>query len=127
MSHIVGHGSLTADEHAIVSVFRHFRRDSPENIGVGVAMWKRPPLGFDPEQASEAHDVPEVHYVMSGNGVLFEDGREIPIQTGDAIITPPGQRHVMWSTADAPLTTVYVAVGLDAFRPASSTNQDRQD
>ena len=115
MSLIVGRGSVDAEEHPLVSVFRHFRRDSPEGVGVGVAVWNRPPPGFDPERASEAHDVPEVHYVISGTGVLFEEGRETPVRDGDAILTPPGQRHVMWSTAELPLTTVYVAVGLGAF------------
>lgn len=125
MSLIVGRGSVTAEENPLASVLRHFRRDSPQNVGVGVASWRRPPPGFDPEQASESHDVPEVHYVMSGSGVLFEDGREIPIQAGDAIITPPGQGHVMWSTTDRPLTTVYVAVGLGAFSqlPSFGTEQ----
>ncbi len=125
MSSIVGRGSVDAEEHPSVTVFRHFRRDSPANVGIGVAMWKKPPPGFDPEQASEAHDVPEVHYVISGSGVLFEDGREIPIRDGDAILTPPGQRHVMWSTTEAPMATVYVAVGLGAFGLGGSPKPDR--
>ncbi len=120
MSLVVSRASVEEEEHPLVSVFRHFRRDSPANVGVGVAIWKRPPPGFDPEQASEAHDVPEIHYVISGAGVLFEEGREIPIGEGDAILTPPRRRHVMWSTAEAPLTTVYVAVGLMAFELGSS-------
>jgi mannose-6-phosphate isomerase-like protein (cupin superfamily) len=119
MSLVVNRASVEAEEHPFVSVFRHFRRDSPNGVGVGMAIWKRPPPGFDPEEASEAHDVPEVHYVIRGTGILFEDGRELAIRDGDAILTPAGHRHVMWSTGEVPLTTVYVAVGPGAFESGS--------
>ncbi len=115
MSVIVNRDTTVAEDHPFVTVFRHIRRDGPHHVGVGVAEWKEAPDGFDPEAVAEAHDVPEVHYVLSGRGVLFEEGEELAVRAGDAIITPPGRRHVMWAIGAAPLVTIYVATGLAAF------------
>ena len=116
MSVIVNRDTTLPEGHPFVTVFRHIRRDGPHHVGVGVAEWKQAPVGFDPDVVAEAHDVPEVHYVLSGTGVLYEEGEEYAVRAGDAIITPPGRRHVMWATGTDLLVTIYVAMGPAAFQ-----------
>jgi len=115
MSIIVNRDSTQAEDHPYVTIHRHIRRDGPHNVGVGVSEWTEPSGDFDADSESEAHDVPEVHYVLSGVGVLYEEGVAQPVRAGDAIVTPPGRRHVMWATSPDPLVTVYVAIDAAAF------------
>jgi quercetin dioxygenase-like cupin family protein len=99
------------DTVANASVRRYVRRQGPDGIGVGVTTFAPLGPGVDPRDLCEAHDVPEIHYVLAGRGVLFEEGEEIALEAGDVVITPPGARHVLWgASADEPLTTVYAAV-----------------
>lgn len=108
-------GEAMADAVANASVRRYVRRDGPMGIGVGVSTFAPLQPGIDPKSVWEAHDVPEIHYVLSGRGVLLEEDEEIPLATGDVVITPPGRRHLLWGeSADTPLTTFYAAVSREA-------------
>lgn len=91
------------------TVSRYVRRDGPVGIGVGVASFGPLPEGTDPRTVWEAHDVPEIHYVLSGHGVLLEEDEEVPLGPGDVVITEAGIRHVLWGVGDEPLVAVYVA------------------
>lgn len=115
MSVKVNRSEVIPEDHPYATIWRHVRRDGPHGVGVGMTAFKPRSSDLDVEAASEAHDVPEVHYILSGEGVLYEEGESIVLRAGDAVITPAGRRHVMWSTADEPLVTIYVAVGRDAF------------
>lgn len=99
------------DEVGHARVSRYVRREEPVGIGVGVSSFGALPDDVDPRSAWEAHDVPEVHYVLSGRGVLLEEDEEIPLEPGDVAVTLPGQRHVLWGVGTEPLVTVYVASG----------------
>jgi len=104
------------DTVANASVHRYIRRQGPDGIGVGVTSFAPLESGVDPRDVWEAHDVPEIHYVLAGRGVLFEEGEEIALEAGDVVVTPPGARHVLWgASADEPLTTVYAAVSRTAI------------
>lgn len=35
----------------------------------------------------------EIYYILSGNGILKMNGKDIPVTTGDAILTKPGSSH----------------------------------
>ncbi len=115
MSIKVNRADTEPEEHPYATVWRHVRRDGPANVGVGIASFNPRVAGVDYEATAEAHDVPEVHYVLSGEGVIAEEGEELPLRAGDAVITPAGRRHSIWATGDAPLVTVYVAVGHKAM------------
>ncbi len=106
----VNTADVAAEEHHHVTVWRCVRRDGPEGVGVGVAAFKPPRHGWDPRSEWEAHDVPEVHYVISGQGILLEEEDEILLRPGDAVVTMPGIRHSLWATSGDPLVTVYVAI-----------------
>lgn len=100
---------------ANASVRRYMRRTGPAGIGVGVSMFRPLSPGVDPRSVWESHDVPEIHYVLSGRGVILEEAQEIRLQPGDVVITPPGARHVLWGESeDEPLTTFYAAVSRNA-------------
>lgn len=111
----VSAAEAVADTVANASVQRYVRRDGSTGIGVGVTTFAPLPPGADPKASWEAHDVPEIHYVLSGRGVLLEEDEEIFLVAGDVIITPPGARHIMWGESDeVPLMTVYAAVSREA-------------
>jgi mannose-6-phosphate isomerase-like protein (cupin superfamily) len=92
------------------TTWRFLRRTDALGVGVGIAEFTTLPEGTDPFARCEAHDVPEVHYVLSGRGVLLEDGEEIELRTGDAVVTPAGVGHTLWSVGTDPLVTLYVAI-----------------
>jgi mannose-6-phosphate isomerase-like protein (cupin superfamily) len=90
--------------------WRFVRRDGPTGVGVGIASFKQVASGAENDESGEVHDVPEVHYVLSGEGVLIEDGERIALRADDAVVTPAGARHAFFSTSRAPLVTLYVAI-----------------
>jgi mannose-6-phosphate isomerase-like protein (cupin superfamily) len=118
----VNRADVPAEDHPYATIWRHLRRDGPHHVGVGIASFHPKRAEVDYDAIAEAHDVPEVHYVLSGEGVISEEGTELPVRSGDAVVTPPGRRHAIWATGDEPLVTVYVAVGLDAFEPADQSD-----
>jgi mannose-6-phosphate isomerase-like protein (cupin superfamily) len=115
MSVKVNRGDIVAEQSDTGQTWRCFRRDGPLGIGLGVAAFDALSVGIDPETRCEAHDVPEIHYVLSGTGVLYEEGEAVELRAGDAVITPAGRRHTFWSSGPAPLVTVYVAVSARAL------------
>jgi quercetin dioxygenase-like cupin family protein len=103
------------DQVANAAVRRYVRRDGPHGIGVGVSTFAPLGPGIDPRSIWEAHDVPEIHYVLEGRGVLLEEDDELALEAGDVVITLAGARHVLWgSSEESPLVTVYAAVSRDA-------------
>ena len=106
----VNRDEVVAEESDLGRTWRFLRRDHPPGVGVGIAQFASLPEGVDPADRYEAHDVPEVHYVLSGRGILFEEGEEVALRVGDAVVTPPGIRHTLWSTGNEPLVTLYVAI-----------------
>ena len=39
------------------------------------------------------HEAPEVWYVLDGDGLYFENGSEIPVESGDMMIIEPWDEH----------------------------------
>lgn len=88
--------------------WRLFKREDSHGVGIGIAEFN--PVATTGSGPVESHDVPEAHYVLSGRGVLVENGERIPLEAGDAVITLPGVEHVLYSVGEKPLVTVYVAI-----------------
>lgn len=58
------------------------------------------------ELARDAHhhtDFEECIYVLAGRGITLADSGEYPLQPGDTILIPPGEKHVTRNTGDEPL------------------------
>ena len=45
----------------------------------------------------------EVFYILQGQGVVSEDGKETPVSPGDAVLTGGGSGHSIRNDGDAPL------------------------
>jgi len=61
-------------------------------------------------QAGEAPRAPHCHrtveeciFVLSGRGTTHTENGEYPLQSGDAILIPPGEKHVTRNTGAQPL------------------------
>lgn len=115
----VSRSQVAPERTALQDTWRFVRRDGPAGIGVGVAAFKSLPEGREIDELCESHDVPEVHFVLSGEGELYENGERVPLRAEDAVVTPAGARHVLYATGPEPLVTVYVAVGAAAPRSAA--------
>ena len=57
-----------------------------------------------PARGPHAHrDCEECIYVLSGSGRTFAESGEFPLQPGDTILIPAGERHVTRNTGTTPL------------------------
>ncbi len=45
----------------------------------------------------------ECIYVLSGKGTTFAESGEYPLQPGDTLLIPPGEKHVTRNTGNEPL------------------------
>ncbi|HEX8377119.1 MAG TPA: cupin domain-containing protein [Pedobacter sp.] len=48
----------------------------------------------------------EVYYILTGKGILTMNGKEIPVQPGDAILTMPGSSHGLKPADNKDLTVL---------------------
>ena len=49
-------------------------------------------IGYHPQKEDE------VYYILSGTGIMQMNGKEFPVQAGDAILTLPGSSHGLKQT-----------------------------
>lgn len=57
-----------------------------------------------PPRGPHSHDgFEECIYVISGQGVTHAESGEHPLAAGDAILIPPGEKHVTRNTGEEPL------------------------
>ena len=52
----------------------------------------------------------EYYFIISGNGTVNDDGKEVAVKQGDAIITGNGASHGIKNTGTVPLVFVAVIV-----------------
>jgi quercetin dioxygenase-like cupin family protein len=58
----------------------------------------------EPPRAPHHHsDFEECIYVLSGQGTTFAESGEYPLQPGDALLMPSGEKHVTRNTGNEPL------------------------
>ncbi len=60
-------------------------------------------IGLHPHNEEE-----EVYYILSGNGVVTDDGKEYAVAPGDAVLTGAGASHSIRNNEDEPLEFVAV-------------------
>lgn len=60
-------------------------------------------IGLHPHNEEE-----EVYYILSGNGVVTDDGKEYAVAPGDAVLTGGGASHSIRNNEDKPLEFVAV-------------------
>jgi mannose-6-phosphate isomerase-like protein (cupin superfamily) len=59
--------------------------------------------GETPRSAHHHSEFEECIYVLSGQGTTFADTGEFPLQPGDTILIPAGEKHVTHNTGNEPL------------------------
>jgi mannose-6-phosphate isomerase-like protein (cupin superfamily) len=62
-----------------------------------------PVAGEVPRGPHEHRDFEECIYVLSGTGVTRADSGDYPLQPGDTLLMPAGEKHVTRNTGDVPL------------------------
>lgn len=63
-----------------------------------------PASGEKPREPHQHSDFEECIYVLSGRGTTFADSGTYELRAGDALLVPPGEKHVTRNTGAAPLT-----------------------
>ena len=62
-----------------------------------------PTLGESLRAAHQHNDFEECIFVLSGEGTTFSDRGEYPLQPGDTLLIPAGEKHVTRNTGAVPL------------------------
>ncbi len=62
-----------------------------------------PAPGETPRAPHHHSDFEECIYVLAGRGTTFADSGTYQLQAGDALLVPPGEKHVTRNTGSEPL------------------------
>jgi len=54
----------------------------------------------------EHHGEEEIYFILQGSGLVNDDGREVKVGPGDAVLTGGGAGHSIANVGDGPLTMV---------------------
>jgi len=52
----------------------------------------------------------EAYYILSGKGVVSDDGKEVTLEPGDCHICPDGHSHSMKNVGDVPLEFIAIVL-----------------
>jgi len=63
-----------------------------------------PQSGETPRAPHHHSDFEECIFVLSGQGTTYADSGTYELRAGDALLVPPGEKHVTRNTGDKPLT-----------------------
>ncbi|WP_020576327.1 cupin domain-containing protein [Actinopolymorpha alba] len=104
---------VAADENDRRTIWRLLNSSTVPDLttaNAGIVSYRPRPEGAPPAELGGAHDFPEFYYVVSGKGVVAGPDGEATISEGDSFLIQAGTPHSIWSTADEPVTTFYVAL-----------------
>ncbi len=62
-----------------------------------------PKPGDPPRRPHHHADCEESIFVLSGRGTTHAESGDFPLEPGDTILIPPGEKHATHNTGDAPL------------------------
>jgi quercetin dioxygenase-like cupin family protein len=57
-------------------------------------------LGKEGYSPKHQHPWPHINYIVKGKGVIFMDGKENPVETGDTAYIPAGELHQFRNSGD---------------------------
>ena len=81
----------------------------PDAFGAKVRLCARMTIEPGASIGNHAHEgEDEIYLVLSGNGIIQENGEWVPIKTGDAILTGKGGAHGVENTGTEPLVIAAV-------------------
>lgn len=83
----------------------------PEAFGAKVRLCTRMTIAPGSSIGSHTHEAEdEIYLVLSGNGLIQENGEWVPISAGDAILTGKGGSHGIENNGTEPLVIAAVIV-----------------
>jgi len=81
--------------------------DSEKNVRL-LAELTLPPGASIGDHAHESEA--EYYFILSGNGIVNDDGTDTPVQAGDTVVTKDGASHSIRNTGNVPLVLHAVIV-----------------
>ena len=89
----------------VIRMRRFFEGKS--SLGVNFHVWELDPGVSEGNHIHEDdHNYEETYYFLSGEGVMWIDGEDVPVSAGDAVLVPPGVDHGFRNTGGDPLRLV---------------------
>ena len=83
----------------------------PDAFGAKIRLCARMTIAPGASIGNHAHEgEDEIYLVLSGSGLIQEQGEWVPIQTGDAILTGKGGSHGVENTGAEPLVIAAVII-----------------
>ena len=87
----------------IMHLFKREELGGKARLLAKVQLQKNCSIGLHPHNEEE-----EVYYILSGNGMVTDDGKEYAVAPGDAVLTGGGASHSIRNNEDEPLEFVAV-------------------
>ena len=94
--------AFTIDGKEVTRIKWLITEDKPGAENFIMKMWKIEPGA--PDAPQHTHDHEHQLYILRGEGLwLTEEGKTVPVRTGDAIVFPADELHGIRNTGDEPL------------------------
>lgn len=89
----------------IIHVFKKEEMKGKVRLFARLVLEKESSIGFHRHEGEE-----EIFYIISGAGIVDDNGTETPVTAGDAVITGSGEGHSIINKKDEPLHILAVIV-----------------
>ncbi len=81
--------------------------EGKSSVGANFHVWELDPGASEGNHIHEDdHNYEETYYFLSGEGVMWIDGEDLPVSAGDAVLVPPGVDHGFRNTGSGLLRLV---------------------
>ena len=87
-----------AGEVEILHIFRKEELKGKARLFARLRLRKGCSVGYHPHENEE-----EIFYILSGSGLVVENGTSTPVKPGDAVLTGGGASHSIENTGEEPL------------------------
>jgi len=95
--------------HGVGTIVRRKFFPGSSQLPIKMEIWELKP---GVSEGSHTHDgdhaLEEIYYFLQGSGVMWCDGKDVPVAAGDAIMVPPGVDHGFRNTGTEILKLVII-------------------
>lgn len=83
--------------------------DEVSRLPIRLQVWELAPGASEGSHSHEGSTpLEEIYYFLEGHGIMWIDGKDVPIGPGDALLVPPGVNHGFRNIGDVPLKLVII-------------------